>query len=354
MKMLQGFREQEFLKKAVQLTLENVTFSKGFSYFLHTLEVEELAHNSTRMNTNTGYKWVDNLSMGGIQLETTQYPLDDKSVGTITFAGSKQQLEVLQSIIERHQVSYDGAPTPEDIDFKVEYHDKLNPTLWEDDQSLHHDVQEALEDVASAFFEFLDIPKLPVEDVVLTGSSANYNWTESSDLDVHLVVNMKAIEKKFGKLAINYFDAKKKVWNELHDIQIKGIPVELYVQDKDEVHNSTGIYSISEEEWVIEPKYEEPNVDDAAVKAKAAEWISAISDVTVACNKADIIEKFMQKLTKLRQAGLDNGGEFSTENLAFKVLRNGGYLDQLAECKTKAFDRELSIEEEEWVTLTHR
>ena len=45
----------------------------------------------------------------------------------------------------------------------------------------------------------------------------------------------------------------------------------------------------------------------------------------------------------MRQAGLDTNGEFSTDNLTFKVLRNQGYLDKLHKATAQSLDRQLSI-----------
>jgi hypothetical protein len=46
----------------------------------------------------------------------------------------------------------------------------------------------------------------------------------------------------------------------------------------------------------------------------------------------------------MRQSGLDAGGEFSTENLAFKIIRNKGYLTRLYKNKNSKFDQELSLD----------
>jgi hypothetical protein len=356
--MLKQFRAKEHIKAAKQLVYENTVFPNGFIKFLDALLTEQVVEDECeRQLKGDTYIWVDKVRDGGIKIETTKHPFGGVgSAGMLTITGPKNQLEVVQSILERHRVKYDGSPSPEDIEINVEYHDELNPTLWDRDKEgeylLHQEVQEALEDVAQAFYDFLDVPNLPIEDVILTGSSANYNYTASSDLDIHIVVDIKSIETRFGKLAVNYFDCKRKIWNELHDIKIKGLPTELYVQDKEELHTSTGIYSIYNQLWVVKPKFEKPSVDDAAVKAKVVDWIGTIRDL-MGSNKASVIESFMKKLSKMRQAGLDKSGEFATENVAFKILRNEGYLEELSDLRTKIFDRKLSVEEEEQSIWNH-
>jgi hypothetical protein len=356
MEMMKQFKVLENRGLAKMVVYENTHFPRGFAQFLDTLVIENVLSEDTRcVYESDSYTWASSVDTGGIQLKTTIHPyMNQNKAGRLILTGPKNLLEEVHAIIERHKVFYEGAPEQTDVEVKVEYHNHLNPKLWLDGSGgeikLQRGVQKALESIVQSFYEFLEIPNLSVQDVTITGSSANFNWTKSSDIDLHIVVDMEAVKAEFGELVVNYFDAKKKVWNELHDINIKGIPVELYIQDEAETHTSTGVYSIQDKEWVVVPKHEPPSVDDTAVKAKAAEWISIIKDL-MNSNKASVIEEFMKKLRRLRQSGLDKGGEFSTNNLAFKILRNEGWLDKLVELKTKIFDRELSVEEEEWSML---
>ena len=50
-----------------------------------------------------------------------------------------------------------------------------------------------------------------------------------------------------------------------------------------------------------------------------------------------------KKLKSFRQSGLDVGGEYSYENLTFKLLRRNGYIHKLLDLKTKLTDKKLSV-----------
>ena len=63
---------------------------------------------------------------------------------------------------------------------------RLNPKLWHNGD-LDLEVSAKLQDIAEAFEKFIGID-LPVIDYTITGSNANYTWTEHSDLDLHLIV----------------------------------------------------------------------------------------------------------------------------------------------------------------------
>jgi hypothetical protein len=53
----------------------------------------------------------------------------------------------------------------------------------------------------------------------------------------------------------------------------------------------------------------------------------------------------------MRSSGLSDGGIYSTENLAFKILRNSGILEKLSNLKHLAYDRKMSFSKSEPVTV---
>jgi predicted nucleotidyltransferase len=227
------------------------------------------------------------------------------------------------------------------------FHDELNPDLWNPDKTMKPEVAERLKEIANEFVEFLEVPGLKVEDVILTGSMANYNYSDKSDIDLHIIV--PRIECENCNIdPEEYFSAKKTLWNEHHsEINIFGHPVELYVQFSDEPHYSSGVYSISSGEWKVEPKKREISVDDHSVLLKYKEIEKQIDEV-VNSDTVDYetIEKLSEKIAKMRRSGLEKGGEFSTENLVFKLLRNNGVIRKLVLKKRKTLDKELSLEKE--------
>jgi len=64
--------------------------------------------------------------------------------------------------------------------------DTLNPKIWtnvdnEEQSKMHPEVREALLAIANEFIEFLNVD-IFVSDVTMTGSLANYNWSDFSDV----------------------------------------------------------------------------------------------------------------------------------------------------------------------------
>jgi hypothetical protein len=213
---------------------------------------------------------------------------------------------------------------------------RLNPKLWEDG-TLKPEVKTQLIKIAEVFEEFIGI-KLNVIDYTLTGSNANYTWTEYSDLDLHIIVKGMPDEKER-----ELYNAKKALWSEEHNITIKGLLVECYVQGEKEEHHSTGVYSIVADQWLEKPKKVKPKINDAAVIAKKD---SLVHDIETALLSKDItdLRKIKTRITKMRKAGLAKAGEWSTENLVFKVIRNLGLIDKLNDEIKDLEDQELSLE----------
>ena len=142
----------------------------------------------------------------------------------------------------------------EDLSTKanIGYHKQLNPAAWDGD-SLHRQVRLRLLTIAKIFVKYLEIPNFKVEDVVLTGSMSNYNWTKFSDFDLHIVTDYAALE--CDDIAEAFYKAKKRIWNDQHDITINGHEVEMYVEDSATPPVSQGIFSILNNQWVSKPTF---------------------------------------------------------------------------------------------------
>tara|TARA_R110000744_G_scaffold152231_4_gene266199 strand:- start:13809 stop:14750 length:942 start_codon:yes stop_codon:yes gene_type:complete len=226
---------------------------------------------------------------------------------------------------------------------------ELNPKFWSNNNELDPEIREKLLEIAVEFFNSLEVEGIQLDDITLTGSLSNYNWSEFSDVDLHILVDFDSLNIDIDTLK-DYFRAKQTVWNKKHDIMIRGHEVEIYVQDTNEPHAATAVYSILNDDWDIEPSQVDPKIDFKSINAKANFLMAEIDKACeMYCDKEYqktivYVEKMREKLKKFRKAGLDTGGEFSVENLSFKVLRRNGYLKKLSDLATKAFDKAMSMD----------
>jgi hypothetical protein len=214
----------------------------------------------------------------------------------------------------------------------------LNPKLWQDGD-LDPEVERKLIRIAKAFEEFVGVD-LEVTDITVTGSNANYTWTKYSDLDLHLIVPGTPTQSER-----ELYTAKKSLWSEQHEITIRGLPVECYIQGADEPHHSTGVYSISKQRWIVMPKKIKPEIDDAAVEAKKDSIMRGV-ETALLSQDLDKLQSIKDKITQMRKAGLERAGEWSVENLVFKILRNLGVIEQITEKIRELEDAQLSLEQQ--------
>jgi predicted nucleotidyltransferase len=219
-----------------------------------------------------------------------------------------------------------------------------------DSYLIKKEIRNKLLDISDNFIDSLGV-EFFIHDIVLTGSLANFNWSKYSDVDLHIIIDYKDSvgndgSDSFMTIIKEFFDAKKNVWNEKHDIKIKGFDVELYVQDISEPHISSGVYSVLNDEWLIEPKKENANIDDRKILEKGEEFAEKIENLIGLGEKENVlpkIESLRKRLKKFRQSGLESGGEYSYENLTFKLLRRNGYIKKLLDLKNDITDKKLSI-----------
>jgi len=229
-----------------------------------------------------------------------------------------------------------------------EVKDELTPEVWENNQ-LKPEVLQVLRAIAKDFFDGLELGQIDIKDIILTGSLANYNWSEYSDIDLHILVDFADIDENV-KLVKDFFDAKKGMWNSKHDILVMGYEVEIYVQDINEPHKATGQYSVMNDSWNVEPSKVDPVIDWSSISLKydsLADQIDMVSNIYddqyyEQAHMAAI--RLQERLRKFRKSGLETGGEFSVENLTFKVLRRSGAIGELIDIKHKSYDAMMSLD----------
>lgn len=231
-----------------------------------------------------------------------------------------------------------------------EQHETLNPKLWDKNNKLHEEMEHALLRIAREFIDFLNMPSsFDVVDIILTGSSANYNYTQYSDIDLHIIANITEEESAQCNVVDvkEFFRAKKALWSAQHNIKLHDIPVETYVQLEDEKLVAAGVYSLTHDRWIKQPQplsTKSYQVDEYAIKVKADAIVCEIENVIDnKIDDIDTIKKIKEKVRLMRKGGLEAIGEYSVENLAFKSLRNSKYLEKLDTYQKQMLDRSLSI-----------
>jgi hypothetical protein len=234
------------------------------------------------------------------------------------------------------------------IDKVLTINDALQSDFWSEN-TLNDEISGKLVEVATNFIDELGLEGVDVEDITFTGSLANYNWTKYSDIDLHLLVDFSKIDDN-TELVREYFNAKTGLWNKMHNILINNYEIEIYVQDINEEHHSTGVYSITNSEWIAEPVRIEPKVNTDMVKRKIKSFIDMIERVEDQYDDKKFEDAYESaislagKIKNFRKAGLEDKGEYSNENLAFKYLRNKEFIKTLYDVRNQSYDKMMSLD----------
>lgn len=240
--------------------------------------------------------------------------------------------------IELEKDEYSGILKPKDTLFpKIWKNNKINPI-----------VARKLMQIADEVIRSLDLD-VEEEDVIITGSIASYNWHDKSDIDLHIMYDFKKINDDVD-LVKKMFDQTKINWNKKHNIYIAEKEVEIYFQDSAETHEANGIWSLELEKWLATPVKLNPEIDVKAAEKKADSLAKSIDHLFELYKEEkhkevyDFAGKIKQKISNMRKSGLQEEGIYSPENIAFKMLRNEGWLEKLSALKITAYDQMMSLQ----------
>lgn len=243
---------------------------------------------------------------------------------------------------------------PEDIDLSsFDIKTALNPKFWKDGH-LDSRIRMKLLDIADDFVEFIGVDWVKPEDVIMTGSLANFNWNKKfSDIDLHVVMDFSKVDKR-KDFVKEYFNSKKQLWNDSHkDLKIFGFPIEVYVQDKSEKHSSTGVYSIDKDKWIEKPerkKLKDTKINKSYIKKKVAEYADIVDELSDNYDNAKgdyDLRKVLEKAEKLfkdikaeRTSGLNSSdNEISNGNIIYKSLRRMGKIDKIFDIEDDCYNK---------------
>ena len=229
----------------------------------------------------------------------------------------------------------------DDIDFSsLEAKEDLSPSIWRGEQ-LREEVRDHLLKVSHDFMDFLDL-EVNIYDLLLVGSMAGYNYSKHSDIDLHIILDFKDVSED-KELLQKYFSLAKSKWNRSRGTVLFGHDVEVYVEDVEDERVPSATYSLSKGEWVNRPSRDNMNIDYDGVTKKVNEKMLEIEQLEALFQAEEYKEAFelgtalRSKIRSFRQSGLAREGEYSNENLAFKVLRRTETLDRLNDITKKSY-----------------
>lgn len=226
----------------------------------------------------------------------------------------------------------------------INYHAKLNPKLW-NNEKLIPEIKNMIKIIVDEFVNELSNNKIKIniKDIYFVGSNASYNYTEFSDIDIHIIISKNS--------DLKLYDAYRKVFNLKYNIKIKGYPVQIYIEKENNISKKyNGIYSIYNNDWIKKPIKENIIIDEIEFKRVLKEYTNKYKDLLKKLkneplkSSINMINKFWDDIYKLRKEGLNRSGEFDINNLVFKEIRNKGYLNKLNDIEIKLLNKKMTLD----------
>lgn len=222
------------------------------------------------------------------------------------------------------------------------YNSGLNPMFWNPDKTLKPEIRKQLLLVAGDFIKESEL-KMRVFDVRFLGSLAGFNYTQESDIDLHITTDMKQLGIPDDQI-VRFGKGISTKWNEDHDVRIHNHKVELFIEDVKSVNRASGIYSLCQNKWLRVPQKLNIQFNKEGIKYLYYELTRKI-DNAIATNEVIQMRDVLKRITDMRKVGLDSSGEFSTENIVFKLLRSKGWIEKLKNATNQQLDKDLSLNE---------
>ena len=217
----------------------------------------------------------------------------------------------------------------------------LNQKIWDENNNLKPGIKESIESIVEQFKKDLKAP-INIIDVRIVGSNASYNYNDNSDIDIHLVVNNETLPYDKEILKLLYNSARNR-FNNSYDITIKGLPIELSIEDINSNVCSNGVYSVTNNQWVKVPTKEDIKVEDVTNTRSYYKLSEKINQLLENPSSPEI-EAMINQLYMIRKNSILVDGEYGKGNLIFKAIRNEGLLDKLKQELYNILSKELTLE----------
>jgi hypothetical protein len=170
-----------------------------------------------------------------------------KPQGNVQYEGKKEKKVMKENVEDEVKAS--------DVDLSsFEPKSKLEPNIWKDGK-LDSKIRLKLLDIADDFWDYVGITWAEPVGIHLTGSICGFNYSDFSDIDLHIVADFSEIDER-KDFVRRYMDEKKNGWKTSHkDLKIMGYEVELYVEDVNDSTTSDGVYDLEENDWISKPSH---------------------------------------------------------------------------------------------------
>ena len=246
------------------------------------------------------------------------------------------------------------------LDYSYPY---LDPAVWDQDLKLYTYQKDFILRLLNSMYENYQLkqPEAWITDIQIIGSLTTSKWLFTSDLDVHLHVDLaKFIELNMPgtdpKVAFEYLDSTRKEFDRAKILApMTQHPIEYYFEVPEMVGTNTsivGIYSIPQEKWLKDPVFFEADVDFEESKKAVVEQAEAlVTELEGSFAKIDSQIKRIEELERVitawgpeKQQLFYNKIEEKLKIIEQEILKNLQLRQELIDTRHEAQDPMADIE----------
>lgn len=215
---------------------------------------------------------------------------------------------------------------------------RLNPKFWTG-FDLKVVVQNKVLKIVNEFIEKNELGE-HVYDIVLMGSMCDTIYTNKSDVDVHIVLNVQETSDVFVavKNACRLFNMERNIYIYNHKVEINPQTKKLTDTSK-----NAAIYSVAKKKWIRRPvEHELSQETRKEINTMCNTMMNRIHKATKAKSIAQL-KKIANELKEERKSSVAKEGELAVYNIMFKCLRNKSIIDELYMLIDELEDKKLSL-----------
>lgn len=240
------------------------------------------------------------------------------------------------------------------------YHNKLDAHIWEPDMQMRKLVSNALQMVSWSYIAFMQrmgypLPDDAILDIFVHGSSTNYYYDDTSDIDIAIIANLDGMRAMFPNVDINgLMKSALGSWMRYHRIRVCGRGIDIDVLDVNTPRYGPGIYkvgsaySLKSDSWIRRPELLKP---DVVREIRKSAW-KIFKDFRRQYNQmrknnmgADFVDTFMTRITMERKDSYAKNylQPVTPETMAFRMIRRCGMWRDLIELSARQRSRDFNI-----------
>lgn len=240
------------------------------------------------------------------------------------------------------------------------YNTHLEPHIWCPDGQMNKLVSNALQMIIWSYIAYMQHIGFPIADtdvyeIFIHGSSTNYYYDDTSDIDVCIVADLTRMRSLFSGVDLNaIIKGALGSWKRNYDICICGRGVDIEVVDVatprygDNVYKVGSAYSIPHDQWIRRPVQLTPD-QIKQIRRDALRQFKEIKKLykQVRHNKMapEFIETFLRRMTAERKESYAQNPlqPVTPTTMAFRMARRCGMLRKLRQMATAQRSREFNL-----------